>query len=149
MHYWPPPLLSYESWPMPNIVELAYLPVRNAEQQADESGVCSAAGIPGYTEDQWTQSPMMAYLRWHAKEYLPVIFSNTNDAVYFLTGLNALSLPHKDVPGEIIRFRNNPSFYLVWFFFGENPDLIDREFIQQHFTLKASWQFEDGIIYRY
>jgi hypothetical protein len=107
------------------------------------------AGIPGYTEDQWTQSPMMAYLRWHAKEYLPVIFSNTNDAVYFLTGLNALSLPHKDVPGEIIRFRNNPSFYLVWFFYGENPDLIDREFIQQHFTLKASWQFEDGIIYRY
>ena len=68
---------------MPNIVELAYLPVRNAEQQADESGVCSAAGIPGYTEDQWTQSPMMAYLRWHANEYQPVIFSNANDAVYF------------------------------------------------------------------
>jgi hypothetical protein len=107
------------------------------------------AGIPGYSEDQWTKSPMVAFIKKDIKKYQPPVFANANDALYYLTGINTVALPHKDIPKEIAHFNTNQHFYLIWFFYGENDDLIDLAFILQQKKPIASWQFKDGIIYRF
>jgi hypothetical protein len=107
------------------------------------------AGIPGYSEDQWTQSPMIAYIKKDVKKYQPIVFANANDALYYLSGIHTVALPHKDIPKEIEQFKTNKHFYLIWFFYGENKDLIDLAFILQQKKPIASWQFKDGIIYRF
>ncbi len=109
----------------------------------------SVAGIPGYTENQWTKSPMIKFIKKDSTKIKPVIFSNADDAVFFLTGKTAFALPHKDIPSEISSFKINKSFFLIWFFNGQNDDLIDLEFINQYKKAKDAWQFKDGIIYRY
>lgn len=110
----------------------------------------SYAGIPGYTEDQWKKSPLIAYMKNRERVFTgTTIFSNANDALFFLSGIGAFPLPHKDLPEEIRSFRQNKSFYMVWFFYGENPDLIGLEYIKQHYPIKASWQFKDGIIFSF
>ncbi len=107
------------------------------------------AGIPGYSEDQWTKSPMVAFIKKDLSKYQPPVFANANDALYYLTGINTVALPHKDIPKEIAHFNTNQHFYLIWFFYGENDDLIDLAFILQQKKPIASWQFKDGIIYRF
>lgn len=110
----------------------------------------SYAGIPGYTEDQWKKSPLIAHMKNKEAAFTgTTIFSNANDALFFLSGIRAYPLPHKDIPEEIRSFRQNKSFYLIWFFYGENPDLIGLEYIKQHYPIKASWQFKDGIIFSF
>lgn len=109
----------------------------------------SYAGMPGYTEDQWKKSPLIDHMRKRKALFSGPIFSNANDALFFLSGIKAFPLPHKDIPGEIRAFRQNKSFFLVWFFYGDNPDLIGLEYIQQHYPIKASWQFKDGIIFSF
>lgn len=107
------------------------------------------AGIPGYSEDQWTKSPMVAYIKKDIQKYQPPVLANANDALYYLAGINSIALPHKDIPKEIEQFKQIQHFYLVWFFYGENDDLIDITFILQQKKPVASWQFKDGIIYRF
>jgi len=109
----------------------------------------SEAGIPGYTENQWVQSPIVNFIKNNSNKKMPVIFSNADDAIFFLTGKTAFALPHKDIPTEISSFKANKSFYLIWFFNGQNDDLIDLEYINQYKKAKAAWQFKDGIIYSY
>ena len=109
----------------------------------------SEAGIPGYTENQWVNSPMASFIKNNPKEILPIIFSNADDAVFFLTGKTAFALPHKDIPAEISSFKSNKSFCLIWFFNGQNDDLLNLEYINQYKKAKAAWQFKDGIIYNY
>ena len=105
------------------------------------------AGIPGYTEDSWTQSPAIAFIKKNKTKYTGPVFANANDAVYFLTGVHAMPLPHKEIQQEIDAFLQYPSFYLVWFRDGENPDLIDLEFIKQHKTLVSVEEPEGGAVY--
>jgi hypothetical protein len=107
------------------------------------------AGIPGYSEDQWTKSPMVAFIKKDMEIYQPPVFANANDALYYLTGINTVALPHKDILKEIEQFKTNKHYYLIWFFYGENNDLIDLAFILQQKKPIASWQFKDGIIYRF
>ncbi len=109
----------------------------------------SVAGIPGYTENQWVKSSMANFIKNNPKEILPIIFSNADDAVFFLTGKTAFALPHKDIPSEISSFKTNKSFCLIWFYNGQNKDLINLEYINQYKKAKAAWQFKDGIIYNY
>ncbi len=106
------------------------------------------AGMPGYTEDSWTQSPAVAYIREHKQEIIPPVFGNANDAVYFLTGIRALPLPHKEIPKEIETFLQQDRFYLVWFRDGENTDLISLDFIKQKKRVEIVQELEDGILYR-
>lgn len=107
----------------------------------------SYAGIPGYTEDQWTSSPILRYMQQHHTNYAATIYSNANDAVYFLANLKAYPLPHKDLPEEINSFMQQKKIYLVWFQYGQNPDLIDYTYISKHKKLAATWQFKDGSIF--
>ncbi|MDE3253936.1 MAG: hypothetical protein KGO92_14115 [Bacteroidota bacterium] len=105
------------------------------------------AGIPGYAEDSWTKSPLIAYIREH-KDSLPMpVYANANDAVYFLTGIPALPLPHKEIKKEINRFLQTPSFYLAWFTDGENPDLVSLDFIRKYKKQVSMINREGGSLY--
>lgn len=105
------------------------------------------AGIPGYSEDSWTQSPAVALVKKNKPLIKQPVYANANDAVYFLTGIHAIALPHKEIRQEIDALLKQPSFSLIWFIDGDNPDLVGLEFIRQHKKLVAMEEVEGGAIY--
>jgi hypothetical protein len=105
------------------------------------------AGVPGYTEDSWTQSPAVAFVKKNKSQFTLPVYANANDAAYFLTGVHANALPHKEIAQEKDAFLKNVSFYLIWFTDGENSDLIDLDFIKQHKKLVAAEELEGGAVY--
>lgn len=105
------------------------------------------AGIPGYSDDLWTGSPLLQFMKAHHANYQAPIYSNANDAVFFLANMQANPLPHKDLPQEISPFLQHKNIYLVWFEYGKNPDLIDDTFIRANFKQAKEWQFKDGSIF--
>jgi len=105
------------------------------------------AGMPGYTEDSWTQSPAVAFVNKNKALYTGPVYANANDAVYFLTGVQALPLPHKDIDKEKSAFLKQPSFYLVWFDDGDNPDLVNIDFIKQYKKQISVQELEGGAVY--
>ena len=107
------------------------------------------AGIPGYSEDQWTLSETVLFIQ---KDSIPfkkdyTIYSNANDAVYFFTRREGKFLPHKELPDRIHEFVNDPHCYVVWFDDGDNPDLVGKDFIVNVKKMKLLKQFSDGAIY--
>ena len=109
------------------------------------------AGIPGYTEEQWTAS---ATVRFIQKDSLPfqqnhTIWSNANDAVYFFTGREGKFLPHKEFNKEVHELLVDPHCYVVWFNDGENPDLVDKDFLILEKKMTLVKEFDDGAIYEY
>ncbi len=105
------------------------------------------AGIPGYTENPWVHSATMDYIKKHKTLFSGPVYSNSNDAVYFLSGVHAMALPHKEIQSEIDILLQKPSFRLVWLIDGENPDLVNLEFIKQHKKLISVQTMEDGAVY--
>lgn len=105
------------------------------------------AGIPGYTDMHWKSSPLLKFMKSHHQQYQAPIYSNANDAVFFLADMKANPLPHKDIPSEISDFLKTPHIYLVWFVYGKNEDLIDDAFIRKHYRQTSEWQFKDGSIF--
>lgn len=105
------------------------------------------AGIPGYSDDLWTGSPLLKFMKAHQTNYQAPIYSNANDAVFFLANIQANPLPHKDLPQEISPFLEQKNIYLIWFEYGKNPDLIDDVFIRENFKQAKEWQFKDGSIF--
>ncbi|HVB03588.1 MAG TPA: hypothetical protein VNE41_07690 [Chitinophagaceae bacterium] len=109
------------------------------------------AGIPGYAEDSWQQSPTVQYLKQHIRGFHAgyTIYTDADDAIFFFTGEHAVLLPHKDSPGDIADFYADPHYYIVWFNDGYDPDLISMHNIlaKEHPVVLAS--FVDGIIYIY
>lgn len=105
------------------------------------------AGIPGYTEDSWVHSPVMAYIKKNKTVFSGPVYSNANDAVYFFSGVHALALPHKEILSEIDVLLQKPSFWLVWLNDGENSDLVNLEFIKQHRKIVSTKILDDGAIY--
>lgn len=104
------------------------------------------AGIPGYSEDMWTRSAILAHIRKNPISKSSIVFSNANDALYYGTKRNAKALPHKDLPKEIKSYDNESSPILVWFFYGENSDLISLERALQKRSIRKSYQFKDGLL---
>jgi hypothetical protein len=107
------------------------------------------AGIPGYTEDQWKYSETVLFIQ---KDSLPfqkgyTIYSNANDAVYFFTGRIGKFLPHKEYKPGVQEFLNDQHCYIVWFDDGDNPDLVDQDFIINTKKMKLLKKFSDGAIY--
>lgn len=105
------------------------------------------AGVPGYTEDSWTQSPAVAFVKKNKIQFTQPVYANANDAAYFLTGIHANALPHKEIQQEKDGFLKHSSFYLIWFTDGENTDLVDLDFIKQHKKLVAVEELEGGAVY--
>lgn len=105
------------------------------------------AGMPGYTEDSWTQSPAVAFVNKNKALYTGSVYANANDAVYFLTGIHALPLPHNEIEKEKAAFLQQESFYLIWFTDGDNPDLINLDYIRQHKKQISVEELEGGAVY--
>jgi hypothetical protein len=109
------------------------------------------AGVPGYTEDPWPQSPIVDYIKKNSKSFLPgyTIYSNAGDAVYFFTGLPSDLLPEKVFPLEIKQYYEEEQQYLVWFNEVDNPDMLSLKEILDHKKLTCIAQLEDGAVYIY
>ena len=109
------------------------------------------AGIPGYTEDGWTQSPTVLFVEKNLisfkKNY--TIYSDATDAIYWFTHRPGKYLPGKRDDIEIQEFLDDRHCYVVWFNDGEDDDRIDKNFLTQVKKMKLIKQFEDGSIYEY
>jgi hypothetical protein len=109
------------------------------------------AGIPGYTEDQWTKSETVQFIEKNAlpfkKNY--TIYSDAYDAIYWFTGRPGRFLPAREYKPGVKQFLDDPHCYMVWFNDGTNFDLVDLNFITQVKKMKLVKQFSDGAIYEY
>ena len=109
------------------------------------------AGIPGYTEDQWTKSETVQFIE---KDALPfkknyTIYSDAYDAIYWFTGKPGKFLPAREYKPGVKAFLDDPHCYMVWFNDGANFDLVDLNFITRVKKMKLVRQFSDGAIYEY
>jgi len=109
------------------------------------------AGIPGYTEDQWTKSETVQFIE---KDALPfkknyTIYSDAYDAIYWFTGRPGKFLPPREYEPAVKDFLKDPHCYMVWFNDGANSDLVDLNFITRIKKMKLVKQFSDGAIYEY
>ena len=108
------------------------------------------AGIPGYTEDPWKYSETVQFIE---KDSLPfqkgyTTYSNANDAVYFFTGRPGKFLPVTEFYRGVNGFLNDHHCYVIWFYDGDNPDLLGLDFITRIKKMKLVKQFRDGAIYK-
>jgi hypothetical protein len=107
------------------------------------------AGIPGYTEDQWTKSETVQFIERNAllfkKNY--TIYSDAYDAIYWFTGRPGKFLPAREYKPGVKEFLSDPRCYMVWFNDGINSDLVDLNFITRVKKMKLVKQFSDGAIY--
>jgi hypothetical protein len=107
------------------------------------------AGIPGYSEKQWKESPTIQYIKAHKDLMNGAIYSDAYDGLYYLTGVRSVPLPHKEIEQEKKKFLDNVSLIVVWFNDGVNTDLIDLDYIKAHKKLVETKTFDDGSIYFY
>jgi hypothetical protein len=107
------------------------------------------AGIPGYTEDSWTKSETMDYVRKHKTqmESVGTIYSNAFEGLWFLAGVRSDLTPHKDMPDDIHDMMVGSQFSVITFDDAENLDLIDLEYISRYKRVENHLQFKDGTIY--
>ena len=108
-------------------------------------------GIPGYTDDSWNKSAFAIYLKTgHGlfKAGVP-IYSDANEALYFLSGARVKLLPHRYFVNDIQKFYRIKHYYLVWFNAMDNPELIGLKDIIKVQQLKLIKQFADGAVYEY
>jgi len=109
------------------------------------------AGIPGYTEDEWTKSETVQFIEKNALPFKRnyTIYSDAYDAVYWFTGRPGKFLPPREYKPAVKEFLNDPRCYMVWFNDGANFDLVDINFITRVKKMKLVKQFSDGAIYEY
>jgi hypothetical protein len=106
------------------------------------------AGIPGYTEDSWTQSPTMDFVKKNLELHKPVpIYSNAYEGIWFFTGMVTDLIPHKDLPWDVRDLMKEDHFYVVWFEDALNTDLLTIEDIRKTKHLDSTWRFNDGAVY--
>jgi hypothetical protein len=108
------------------------------------------AGIPGYTEDDWRHSQTMNYVRENRailQKPGGTLYSNAFEGIWFLTGMKADMIPHKDFSRDIKEFLAEKHFYIVWFNDGLNPDLVSIDYISRYKKLASEKIFNDGAVY--
>jgi hypothetical protein len=107
------------------------------------------AGIPGYTENSWRKSETMAYVRTHkdSLERAGVIYSDAFEGLWFLAGIHAELIPHKDNPEDIDYMMKEDHFTVIWFDDAVNEDLIDVDYMSKRKRLIGHLHFGDGAIY--
>ena len=107
------------------------------------------AGIPGYTEDQWTGSQTMDFIRHSPELHKPgvPIYSNAFEGIWFLTGVVSDLIPHKDLPWDVKDMMKEDHFYIVWFDDATNADLLTIEAIGQIKHKEKEYHFNDGAVY--
>jgi hypothetical protein len=108
------------------------------------------AGIPGYTEDTWQEdSEIVNFLKKNTQLFKKgyAIYSNSDDALYFLTGLRCDMLPHKVFADEINNYYIENNCYLVWFDDIDNPELLSLQDVLSHKKMDLLYKFSNGAIY--
>jgi hypothetical protein len=110
------------------------------------------AGIPGYTENTWRKSETIAYVRDHRDSLrnipkLGTLYSDAFEGLWFLAGVRADLLPHKDDPEDIRYMLKEPRFTIIWFDDAVNDDLIGIDFLKSQKQLVRELHFSDGAIY--
>ncbi len=107
------------------------------------------AGIPGYTEDQWRYSKTVNFIEKDSLHFKNgfTIYSNAYDAVHFFTGRKGMFLPHREFEKDVYNFLADQHCYMIWFTDGDNPDLVDMNFITNIKKMRLLKQFDDGAIY--
>jgi len=108
-------------------------------------------GVPGYTDDSWNQSTFAIYLKKDNSLFKPgvPVYSDANEALYFLSGAKVKLLPHRYFNADIQKFYQIKHYYLVWFNAMDNPELISLKDVIKVENLKLLKQFPDGAIYEY
>lgn len=108
------------------------------------------AGVPGYTEDPFPQSQIVAFLQKNTVMLKTGngIYSNAADAVYLFTGLFSNLLPQKAFPSQVEKFYGEGSHWLIWFNDVDDPDEVGLKEIMQHKKVTVISQFPDGAVYR-
>jgi len=119
----------------------------------------SEFGIPGYTDDSWNKSDFANYLKKDHGLFKPgvPIYSDANEALYFLSDTKVKLLPHRYFKNTIQNFYRVKHYYLVWFNQMDNPEIISLKDIVKVEQLKLLKQFTatgdegtiDGAIYEY
>jgi len=106
----------------------------------------SEFGIPGYSDDSWNKSPFAMYLKTDHSLFKPGIpvYSDANDAMYFLSGAKVKLLPHRYFTSDIQKFYQVKHYYLVWFASMDNPELISLKDIVKIENLKLLKEFAPG-----
>jgi hypothetical protein len=107
------------------------------------------SGIPGYTEDDWKQSPTIHFLQHHLY-YLDQdssVYSNHCQAVYFYTNHAVDMVPERVYKKEVKNFNSDSLQVLIWFFNDLNSDVLSLKEIRKHKNLKPLHVFSDGVIY--
>jgi hypothetical protein len=99
------------------------------------------AGLPGYAEDSWRNSPILNYIKSDKKRFKEgtKIYSDGNEAVYLFTGLQADLVPHVESKGDYENFKEEQQndYYLVWFY-----DCADPEYVSLQKLLKENYYVE-------
>ncbi|HEY0245934.1 MAG TPA: hypothetical protein VGC01_10255, partial [Mucilaginibacter sp.] len=108
-------------------------------------------GVPGYTDDSWNKSDFAVYLKKDNSLFKPgvPVYSDANEALYFLSGAKVKLLPHRYFSNDIQKFYQVKHYYLVWFNAMDNPELISLKDVIKVEKLKLLKQFADGSIYEY
>jgi len=110
------------------------------------------AGIPGYAEDCWKNSPILDYIKsdkTHFKDDTR-IYSDGNEAVYLFTGLSADLIPHRESKRENADFveEQKSDYYLVWFYDNASPELLSLEkLLKEHYYVELASAPEGRIYY--
>jgi len=118
-------------------------------QNAENYDGIKDAGIPGYTEDGWQQSPAILYLIQHAGRLaqIPVWYSNADDAIYFFTRKQAYELPHKENLCERRLFEDEPQALIFWYDDADDPDLLEKTDLEKMPDVHLWKTFDGGAIY--
>lgn len=103
-------------------------------------------GVPGFTDDSWNKSPFAEYLKKDKSLFKPgvPVYSDANEALYFLSGDKVKLLPHRYFKSTIQNFYKVPHYYLVWFDSMDNPELISLKDIIKVENLRLLKKFDTG-----
>lgn len=116
---------------------------------ADNYSFMKDSGIPGYTEDDWRQSPTIQFLKTNSVYFNPdsMVYSNHCQAVYLYTGHAVDAVPEKVYRHDVKEFQSESPIVLIWFNLEQNTDLLSLKDIRKHKEMTVLHSFTDGTIY--
>jgi hypothetical protein len=106
-------------------------------------------GIGGYTEDMWSDSPLVQFLQSKPSPFRTgyIIYSNSPEGVYYFCGRHCQLLPQKAFPAPISEYYAAPHQYLIMFNDGDNDAILTLPDILAHKQMTLLHQFTDGAVY--
>jgi hypothetical protein len=107
-------------------------------------------GVPGFTDDSWNKSPLVATLK-KPNLFKPgyPIYNNLCEGFYFFTGKGSEYIPNIDSAKQIKKFYAQKRFYVVYFDLIPDKALFTLKQVQQKRPLKPIFTCPDGGIYEY